>query len=47
MRAIHNTREYYGGCEQKPLLGVQVQDHVINDLDPCRFLYQTGDDIDE
>jgi hypothetical protein len=47
MRPVRYESNHNGAREQKALGRIQIKDRVIQDLDACGFLYQTGDDIDE
>jgi len=44
---IDGQSENKGGRNQKRLLGVEVQDGIIHDLNSSGFLYQFWDNVDE
>jgi hypothetical protein len=47
MGPVNYESNHDGAGKDETLGGVEVKDRVVQNLDACGFLYQTGDDIDE
>jgi hypothetical protein len=47
MGTVHYESNHDGAGEDEALGRVEVKDRIVQNLDSCGLLYQTGDDIDE